>query len=217
MYIPGCVKDFVDDECHTKIFRAEAVIYKIESIKKKDVELLCYRISTLEDTENKCICDYHCKKCISFDTSNEKKCSDPWDEHEKTIDKELSVVDLNFSEKVNQHYTRKKMNRNCKKKFFKIVENYGDSLKYCIDPFERHGKKVESSLMCLNSESKDFSLEVYNIDISLDEKICKVCSDSLDSEILNHKQLLENETKCLPKIKVNTTNSSDASTPTGNI
>ena len=88
----------MSDDCRTDKYRANKSMHKIHSL--LELQFLYLRIAGLKEIEGKSICYYHYKRYISFYSSAEYKCCDPWNGHAKIISLNLKIIDLKFSEKV---------------------------------------------------------------------------------------------------------------------
>ena len=86
----------------------------------------------------------------------------------------------NFQKKLKEFliftvYQAKKIYANCNTKLLTEIKNF-EEVKYCIDQFKKDRNKVESELVSLTQEFRDYLLNVYKIKSSLENKMCNVCS-----------------------------------------
>lgn len=191
-----CLSDLVNDECHTKRFRANNSQHKTNTLSKEELEFLHLRVPNLKDTKDKSICDYHYKRYLLYYSSVEEKCCDPWKTHSKKVQLNLKIVDLKLSKAVKKCCNLsivpgKKVCFNCNNQLLIEMKNYEQKYKFCIDPFHRHRRNVDSYLCCLEQQSIDYLKDVYNMEFSLEHKICRTCNNQLCSDIIKYKKSVE--------------------------
>lgn len=195
-----CISEFVVDKCHSDGFRADKILHKINTIAKENLELLNLRVTGLKNIENESICDYHFKRYVSFYSSKEWKCCDPYSQHVKPINSSLMIITLEFSKKINKIckfsiIPGKKLCRNCYTQFSTQIKDYEEQLKYCVDPLNRHRNKVDNSLCCLEQKLIDYLKDVLNLTFSSEHNICITCKEKLISDLCIHKNTAENSPK----------------------
>lgn len=192
-----CIADFVDDKCHLESLRAKKTLYKINTISAENLEILKLRVTGLKEIEDKSICDYHYKRYISFYSSKEYKCCDPYSKHNKSVQSSLTDITLEFSKKVKKICNLsivpgKKICSNCKKQFIAQFDDYEEQLKYCIDPFRRHRNKIDDQLFYLEQNFIDYLKDVCNLTYTSEHKICNVCIEKLFSDLDGSKNTVKN-------------------------